>query len=215
MNRFPFQKEVASIPWVLINKTQEEYDEIDDLLVWGSHSPAGAHRPARTEETRARLEVHADDLLERGDPRAHALVAALHYQHYFVAFGAEGHVLPEMVARARAAAGGGWATTEPVPTCILHNVGSKHGNMRQNLTRILRVWGAAPGLLPREATPPLFSLGLGAWQWAPDVDRSMVAHHDVHRCWLAIKPVVRGMVSVYGPADWSAAPADLSEEPHE
>lgn len=206
MNRFPFQKELPSIPWVLIDKTQEEYDEIDDLLVWGSHSPAGAHRPAPTEETRARFEVHADDLLERGDPRAHALVAALHCQHYFVVFGAEGHVLPESISRARATAGGGRATTEPVPTCILHNVGSKHGNMRQNLTRILRAWGTGQGLYP---------LGLAAWRWAPEADRSMMAHHDAHRCWLAIKPVVRGMVSVYGPADWSAVPTDLSEEPHE
>lgn len=156
MQRFPHQAEIPHLPWVVIDHPPEEYDEIERVLFhannWLSPLDDASH---------ARFSVAADDLLERGDARGPALVAALHGANYIV-------VTP---------LNGMYPTTsgEYVPTLIVQNVGRDRLAMRRVITRLYAAWGVEVG--DRFLDPER-----GCWLITPDPDDipwwTFVARHD-------------------------------------
>lgn len=139
MQRFPHAKEVSHIPWVVIDKPLEEYDEIDRVLVWQDYGDP--HGPFICQpERRAGLLVLADALLEAEDPRAPAFVAALHGAHYICVTGApnmEGEPVPGVLRKdTRQVLYPGKMGRAHVPTLFIQGVGREALPMRNVIDRV-------------------------------------------------------------------------------
>lgn len=116
--RFPLLKEIPSIPWVAIDKSYADYNEVETALCSVTDLLT---------ENRARFSVEADALLERGDPSGAALAMALQGAHYVT-------VTEQWAAPFWPNAASVW--DRKVPTLMLHNVGSGRLPMRTVLGRL-------------------------------------------------------------------------------
>lgn len=145
MRRFPFPhaKEIPHIPWVVIDKPPEEYDEVDRVLVWQDYGDV--HGPFVCQpERRAGLLVLADALLETEDPRAPAFAAAMHYSHYICVTGApnmEGEPVPGVLRKdTLQVLYPGKMGRAHVPTLFVQGVGSAALPMRDVIDRLFCAW---------------------------------------------------------------------------
>jgi len=143
MKRFPHAKEIPSIPWVVIDKPPEAYDEIDRVLVWQDYGDA--HGPFVCQpERRAGLLVLADALLEAEDLRAPAFAAALHYSHYICVTGApnmEGEPVPGVLRKdTLQVLYPGKMGRAHVPTLFIQGVGREALPMRESIHRLFGAW---------------------------------------------------------------------------